>query len=168
MSLAALAPQWLTLLLAGLLLAAAIEDAVRLRISNLTCLAIFGAGVIALWLTGIQAAVWQNIIVCVALLIAGTPLFAFGKMGGGDIKLIAVTGFWFDLQGALILVASVLIAGGILAIFLIGFRRLKRSVTAEVRPEAPKRGGVIPYGVAISAGAMFSISLATPWAQSFH
>ena len=163
MNLAIAAPQWLTLLLVGLLLAAAIEDAISLHISNLTCLAIFVAGIVAMWLAGPQTDLWQNAIVFVGLLAIGTPLFAAGKMGGGDIKLLAVTGLWFDLAGASVLLASVLIAGGILAIFLIWLRRLEWSVRASEKSKLLKRGAGIPYGVAISAGAIFTISLAIGW-----
>jgi prepilin peptidase CpaA len=164
MNLTGMAPQWLLFVLVGLLLLAAIEDVIRLRISNLTCLAILAAGLVVLLLVGPEITVWQNIVVFVGLLIIGTPLFAAGKMGGGDIKLLAVTGLWFDLLGALLMIASVLIAGGILALILIGLRRLKWSVQAKEKSKVLKRGGVIPYGVAISAGAIFSILRVTAWA----
>lgn len=164
MSLAAGAPQWLVLLLVGLLLIAAIEDAIRLRISNLTCLAILVAGIVAMLLAGPERAMWQNVVVFLGLLIAGTPLFAANKMGGGDIKLLAATGFWFDLQGALMMLVAVLIAGGMLAIFLIGLRRFKGSSQGKQKSSVGKPRGVIPYGVAISAGTIFTVSLAPAWA----
>lgn len=163
MNLVALASDWLVLLLIGLLLAAAVEDAIRLRISNLTCLAILAAGLGAMWLIGPGSQLWQNLVVFVGFLVVGTPLFAAKKMGGGDIKLLAVTGIWFDLQGAIILLASVLIAGGALAILLIGLRRFRRRVDGKEKPRISSSSGVIPYGVAISAGAIFSIALARSW-----
>lgn len=163
MNLVAVAPVWLILLLIGLLLAAAVEDAIRFRISNLTCLAILVAGVAGMWLAGPESALWQNFAAFVGLLIVGTPLFAAKKMGGGDIKLLAATGIWFDLQGAIILLAAVLIAGGVLAIILIGLRRSRRRADGGERPKLAKSGGVIPYGVAISAGAIFSVALARSW-----
>lgn len=159
MNLPALAPHWLLALLFALLLAAAVEDAVRLRISNLTCIGILLAGVAAILLAGPEPALWQNLVVFVALLTVGTLLFSAGRMGGGDIKLMAVTGLWFDLRGALLLLVCVLIAGGILAILLITVRRSLWSAQAAPGTRALKRGGVIPYGVAIGAGAMTSIAL---------
>lgn len=157
MNLVALAPQWLALLLVGLLLVGAIEDALRLRISNLTCLAILAAGIAAALIAGLDIALWQNLLVLGGLLAIGTVLFTAGKMGGGDIKLLAVAGGWFDLQGALLLVTSVLIAGGLLALALIGLRWARRRSGSRVR------GGAIPYGVAIAGGAIFSISLVRSW-----
>jgi prepilin peptidase CpaA len=163
MNLAALAPQWLVLLLVALLIAAAAEDAIRLRISNLTCLAILFAGIAAMWLAGPEIALWQNALVFVGLLALGTPLFAAGKMGGGDIKLLAVTGIWFDLRGALFMLVSVLLAGGIVAIVLIGLRRFNWSEQARAKSKLLQRRGGIPYGVAICVGAIFSISVARGW-----
>lgn len=163
MNLAAIASDWLVLLLIGLLLAAAIEDAIRLRISNWMCLAILAAGIAGMWLAGPEIPLWQNLLVFLGLLVVGTPLFAAKKMGGGDIKLMAVSGIWFDLQGAVIWLASVLLAGGLLAVILIGSRRFRKRADGAERPKLSKSGGVIPYGVAISAGTIFSIALARSW-----
>lgn len=164
MNLAALAPHWLVLVLVALLLLAAVEDAMRLRISNPTCLAILGAGVAAVITAGPQLGLWQNFLVLGGLLAVGTALFAAGKMGGGDIKLLAATGAWFDLQGALLLVTAVLIAGGLLATLLIGLRTVTRGGAQNGGVKLRQRAAAIPYGVAIAAGAIFSISLARAWA----
>ena len=163
MNLAAEAPQWLALLLVALLVVAAVEDAVRLRISNWTCLAILVAALVAIALVGPQVALWQNALVFIGLLAVGTPLFAAGKMGGGDIKLLAVTGLWYHLTGALLMLATVMIAGGILALGIIGVRTINWSDRARGRSKLLKRGGGIPYGVAISAGAIITLALARGW-----
>ena len=101
MNLAAEAPQWLALIVAVLLLAAAIEDAVRLRISNLIVLLVLVASVVAVAIAGPELALWKNLVVFLALLAIGTPMFATGKLGGGDVKLLAAVGLWFDFAGAL-------------------------------------------------------------------
>ena len=163
MNLAAEAPHWLALLLVALLVAAALEDAIRLRISNLTCVAILAGAIVAMWLAGLEIRLWQNALVFIGLLAIGTPLFAAGKMGGGDVKLFAVTGLWFHLQAALLFLVSVLIAGGILALLLIALRQLGWSDRARGRWKLLKRGGGIPYGVAISAGSILTVSLARGW-----
>ena len=54
MNLAVEAPQWLALLLTVLLLAAAAEDSVRLRISNVTVLLVMVTAVIAAVVVGPQ------------------------------------------------------------------------------------------------------------------
>ena len=88
MNLAATAPTWLLLILAAALAAAAIEDAVRLRISNVTCLAVLIGALIAMGLQGFPMALWQNAVVFLALLVLGTPLFATGKVDAGRVEAI--------------------------------------------------------------------------------
>ena len=63
MRLAAEAPLWLALIFALLLVAAAVEDAARLRISNVICILILGGAFVAIAVTGPVGALWQNIVV---------------------------------------------------------------------------------------------------------
>lgn len=159
MNLIILSPVWLAWVYAALLSAAAIEDAIRLRISNLLVLGVIAGAIVAMFLAGPGVALWQNFAVFAGLLVIGTPLFAAGKMGGGDVKLLAATGLWFDLRGAMMMIASVLIAGGVLAILIIVARLFGWSEAARERYQLLKRGGGIPYGVAISAGALIAASV---------
>ena len=85
MNLTAEAPQWLALILAILLIAAAVEDAVRLRISNLTVGLVLGAAIGAAITVGFDLRLWQNLVVFLVLLAVGTPMFAAGRLGGGDV-----------------------------------------------------------------------------------
>ena len=163
MNLAAAAPEWLAWLLIALLAAAAIEDAVRLRISNFTSGAIVVAAIGAMLLVGPEWSLWQNLVVLIALLVVGTPAFAAGMMGGGDVKLLAAAGLWFDLQSALMMVMTVLIAGGLLALILLGLRLVRWKESTRQRIVVLKRGGGIPYGVAIAGGAMLAVNLARGW-----
>lgn len=159
MNLAAEAPSWLALVLAALLIAAAAEDAALLRISNLTCAAVLAAGLVAAVVDGPELSLWQNFAMLAGLLLVGMPLFAAGKLGGGDIKLLAATGFWFDLMGALHMLAAVFIAGGILALLLIGFRMFGWGEGVLNRVRVLRPGSGIPYGVAIAAGALISAAM---------
>lgn len=158
MNLVADAPGLVVALLALLLLAGAVEDAARMRISNLTSLAILLLAVAGAFASGIEPAAWQNLLVFAALLGLGTLLFSTGKFGGGDVKLLAATGLWFDFMGALGMLAAVFIAGGVLALLIIAGRAFApdglRSRTAVLRP-----GSGIPYGVAIAAGTLVTIAL---------
>ncbi|MGZ2411060.1 prepilin peptidase CpaA [Sphingomonas sp. F9_3S_D5_B_2] len=150
MNLIAVSPLWLTIILLAALLAAAVEDAMRLRISNVTCLAVLLSALTAMGVQGLPIALWQNAVVFIAILALGTPLFAAGKMGGGDIKLLACLGLWMNFSAAVWLLASTMIAGGLLACGFIAVRLLRS------RGDAPKRklgSGRIPYGLAIAAGA---------------
>lgn len=159
MNLAVEAPQWLALLFTVLLLAAAAEDAVRLRISNMTVLLVIVAAVIAAIVVGPALALWQNLAVFAALLMVGTPMFAAGKLGGGDVKLLAAVGLWFDLEGAVWMLLDVVLAGGVLAILIIALRSLGWSEKIRRRIVLLRPGGGIPYGVAIAAGALIAMGL---------
>ena len=159
MNLAVEAPQWLALLFTVLLLAAAAEDAVRLRISNMTVLLVIVVAVFAAVVVGPDLALWQNLTVFAALLAAGTPMFAAGKLGGGDVKLLAAVGLWFDLKGAVWMLLDVVLAGGVLAILIIALRSLGWSEKIRRRIVLLRPGGGIPYGVAIATGALIAMGL---------
>jgi len=151
MNLAQVAPDWLLVVLALLLAAAAAEDAIRLRISNLTCLGVLVTALIAMGFAGFPLALWQNAVVFAVILALGTPLFAAGKIGGGDVKLLAVLGLWVDFSGALWFLAAVFLSGGVLALIFIVFAFFRGS--RRSRDKRAKAG--IPYGIAIVAGALF-------------
>ena len=152
-------PQWLVLVLALLLVVAAVEDAARLRISNLTSGLILAGAVAAAFIEGLETGVWQNIVVFLALLAIGTPLFAAGKLGGGDVKLLAASGLWFDIMGALETLVYVFLSGGVLALIIIALRMFGWSEAARQRVHLLRPKGGIPYGVAIAAGVLISIAL---------
>ncbi len=150
MNLLQLAPLWLIAVLAALLIAAAVEDSLRLRISNLTVAAATASAIVAAALAGPTLALWQNLLVSALLLAGGSLLFAMGKVGGGDVKLFAAVGLWTDLRQALALVAAVSIAGGLLAIVMIASHLLG---LRSKRAARDSKGGV-PYAVAIAAGGL--------------
>lgn len=160
MSLAGQAPQWLAILFVLLLVAAAAEDAARLRISNWICALILAGALVAIAIAGPEFALWQNIVVFGTLLSLGTLLFAGGKVGGGDVKLLATTGLWFDMSGGFRMLIWVLLAGGVLALLILAARTLigwSDRVRARVRLLGPGSG--IPYGVAIAAGALVTTAM---------
>ena len=153
MNLVAFAPLWLLVLFVCALAAAAIEDAMRLRISNLTSLAVFAGAIVAAVVEGPSWGLWQNGAVFAILLVLGTIAFSAGWLGGGDVKLFAATGLWFDLGSALPLVAMVFLAGGLVAVCYLLARPLRRRVAGQ-----PKHGQV-PYGIAIAVGALAMVIL---------
>jgi len=158
-NLAVEAPLWLALAFALLLMAAAVEDAVRLRISNVTVILVIVAAVAAASMAGLQFILWQNLAVFSVLLLVGTPLFAAGKLGGGDVKLLAAAGLWFSIEGAATMLIAVMIAGGALAIVVLGLRMFRWSEAARQRVVVLRPKGGIPYGVAIAAGAIIAMTL---------
>jgi len=156
-NLTAEAPLWLALILAVLLIVAAAEDAVRLRISNITMLLVLAGAVVVAVLVGPEVRLWQNLVVFLALLAVGTPMFATGKFGGGDVKLLAAAGLWFDFKGALWMLICVAIAGGVLALLVLAVRSLNWSEKKRRRVVLLRPGGGIPYGVAIAAGPLIAM-----------
>jgi len=141
-------PAWILVLLIAVMAAASIEDFTRRRISNITCGAALLTALIAMGLNGFPMALWQNVVVFLVLLGAGTLLFASGKMGGGDVKLLAALGLWVDINAGIWLLATVLLAGGALALIYILVR-----VARGQRIGRKNETKGIPYGIAIAAGA---------------
>ena len=129
------------------MLAAAIEDGVRLRISNLTTLVVFAGAIVAAVLAGPTWSLWQNVVVFAAVLLIGTLAFSGGLLGGGDVKLFAAAGLWFDFSSAVWFVAFVFLAGGMLAIIYIAARAIRRAARGG------EKGSGVPYGIAIAVGA---------------
>ena len=159
MNLAVSAAPWLAALFAVLLVLAAAEDLWRLRISNWISAAIIVAAFVAVILAGPVAQLWQNVAVFAALLGIGTLAFAYGKMGGGDVKLFAATGLWFDLAGAGRMIVAVMIAGGFVTIFVLMLRTIKWSPGLRERIAVLRPKGGIPYGVAIALGALGTLAI---------
>ncbi|GAA4712239.1 prepilin peptidase [Sphingomonas lutea] len=156
MNLFASAPDYLLWLLGALLVAAAIQDAVQLKISNYISGAALLAGVAAAVLSGLELAVWQNLAVLVLTLTIGTMMFSRGILGGGDVKLLAAVALWTDLFGAVRLVTSIFIFGGILALIIILGRAVApQKLSERVAVLRPKMG--IPYGIAIAVGTLFIV-----------
>ena len=161
MNLFATAPAWLLIILIVLLVAAMVQDATRLRISNVLTALVLVAGIAAMILSGLTLYLWQNFAVFAVLLTVGSLLFARGILGGGDVKLFAAVALWADLTTAVRLVSSILIAGGLLALIFIVYRVSRGGKWVKRHGD----GGGIPYGIAISAGTMLIIYLSagTNW-----
>lgn len=154
MNLLQIAPAWAIAILCLALLAAAVEDVLRLRVSNfivLVSIAVAGAAAMAV---GLSVALWENLLIFVLLLAGGTLLFAQGKVGGGDVKLLAASGLWTDLENALILLAAIFISGGLLALGALLWRLFGRT---DQRSPLRERTRGIPYAVAIAAGVLVVI-----------
>lgn len=159
MNLAATSPTWLYAVLALLLLLAAAEDAWRLRISNLTVAAILVGAVVAAIVSGPTVALWQNAVMFAGLLVVGTMMFAAGRLGGGDVKLLAASGAWFTLNGGLLMLLWTLLAGGVLALLILLVRTFGWAEAKRERIAVLRRGAGIPYGVAIAAGTLIANNL---------
>lgn len=146
------APLWLLIVFGCAMAAAAIEDGVRLRISNFTSLVVLATAVAAAVIEGPSLDLWQNAVVLVVILVLGTASFSAGLLGGGDVKLFAAAGLWFDLRTAVWFVVLVFLAGGLVAIAYLASRAFRQAP----RKKADRR---VPYGIAIAVGAIAMVLL---------
>jgi prepilin peptidase CpaA len=155
------APLWLLIVLGCAMVAAAVQDAARLRISNLTVVVVLLGAIAAALIRGPTWSLWENLVVFAAMLALGTLAFSRGWLGGGDVKLFAAAALWFDLSSALTFVVLVLLSGGFVAVGYL--------LTRPFRPVPPggKMARRIPYGIAIAVGALAMILL-TPGTFGRH
>lgn len=146
-----------------LLVAAAIEDMAKLRISNIFPLLVMGLFVVWVAVTGWQNDIWHNGTLFLAVFALGCLLFALRWMGGGDVKLLAACALWFDWNAALAWFVYVTVGGGILALLIIAGRRLVPRTTREGSSLAIfAMSGPIPYGVAIALGTIMALYMVGP------
>lgn len=105
-----------------------------------------------------------------ASLLACALLWRRGLLGGGDVKLLAACVTLVPPAGALDLVLAVALTGGALSLAYLALHRLTRGRAGTgarphglarrlLRAEAwrIRRGGPLPYGVAIAGGAAFQL-----------
>lgn len=148
---------------------AAANDLFTMTISNKISLALIALFVPAALVAGFD---WQtmaeNAGVGMAVLTFGFVLFQFGLLGGGDAKLMAVGSLWMGLAHVLPFMLYVTIFGGVLAVAILGYRRMI-DVNGDVLPSWAVRlhreGTGIPYGIAIAASALY-LYPQTAWFQA--
>lgn len=134
--------------LALLLVSAGIED-IRFRtIANAKNAAIALGAPLWWWATGTP--LWTDIAIqigCAAIVFAlFVALFAFGMMGGGDVKLIGALALWLPLVPLLRMLVLMSLLGGVLTLGMLLHHKLRR--------RDPHAAIEVPYGVAIALGAL--------------
>jgi prepilin peptidase CpaA len=133
-------------LLAILLVIAAVVDVRTFTIPNRLNLAV--ALLAPLYWLSIGMPFWPNVGVQIASAVIVFLLLAiaffFKMMGGGDVKLAAALALWFAPAGTLRFLILMSLFGGALTLIIVAIHKYRKK---EGRPE-------IPYGVAISLGAL--------------
>jgi prepilin peptidase CpaA len=136
---------------------AAATDLLTMKIPNWLSIGLCVAFVVIAPLSGLSG---QQMLMHLAtgalVLIAGIALFALGWMGGGDGKILAVASLWIGFDQLVTFLAYVAIAGGVLAVAILAYRRVPAGALPlpgwAMRLHDPGEG--IPYGLAIAAGAL--------------
>jgi prepilin peptidase CpaA len=140
------------------MLQGAATDLARYEIPNWTSLAIVAAYPFAALAAGFGTVdILIGFAVGAGCLVIGIGLFAFNLFGGGDVKLLAAGAVWAGWTGLPAYLLVIVLAGGLLSLFLLIFRRLPlpRALRAVGWIEALHGGGAkVPYGVAIAGGAL--------------
>lgn len=93
-------------------------------------------------------------------------LFAMGWLGGGDAKMAPGAVLWVGYDGFIEFVIAMTLAGGALSIALLALRGGLRGAGAsqDRLPLVLKWASPVPYGIAISIGAILMIWLQN-WAD---
>jgi len=142
-------------LAAGVVTWAAISDLRSNIIPNSANVALF-----ALWtgwvVSGADVQVWYSLGIGAAIFVIGAVLFHFGQMGGGDVKLLTVLSIWAGPSEVLPFLIQVAFAGGVLTMAWIVNGHIVAPALGRIVQTDAKR--VVPYGVAIAAGAYLMIA----------
>ncbi len=142
------------------LLIAAANDLHEFKIPNWISILLIATFPLAVISTGAPLSLlWQGLLLGAGMLVICFSLFALNVFGGGDAKLLAAASMWFGFAAQLEFILVTAFAGGILAIFILMFRK------SPILPIYARMGWVMnvhqsekgmPYGVAIAIGGLWA------------
>ena len=149
-----------------LLLAAALHDVMARTVPNGLAGALAAVGLGA-QLAGGTALL--GVPVALAVFVAAALAWRRGLMGGGDVKLLGAAALLVPPMLVPTLLVAMALSGGVLGLFyLVARRRMPRPSGARPPGLLPRawrierwrlrRGGPLPYAVAIASGAFFALS----------
>ncbi len=140
-------PLWTWAVLTVLMGMAVWQDLTHRRIPNRLLLCSSGAGLLlAAWPQGIGLGS-----ALAAALLAGAawaPMYLLGRIGGGDLKLMATAGLLVGMPRITALCLSVAMAGGLLALWWL-WRKRQQPQTANQHLSPFER---MPYALAVALG----------------
>lgn len=138
---------------------AACMDLVSMTIPNRICLFLVAAFLALAPFTGMSMAQFGNHLFAAGIVLVVTfGMFALRLMGGGDAKLLAAIALWVGMDHLVEYLLLAALCGGALALGLLAFRTLPLPLFLAreqwvQRLHAPR--GDIPYGIALSAAALW-------------
>ncbi|MDZ5696205.1 A24 family peptidase [Chelativorans sp. M5D2P16] len=137
---------------------AGLKDVKTMTITNRLVLLLAGAYALFAPVAGVGLDGMLTSAAAAAVVLTGTfLLFAFGWIGGGDAKLAAVAVLWLGADQAFTYLLYVSVAGALLTLALIQFRRLPLPAflqRTEWTGRLHEASFGVPYGVALSAAAL--------------
>lgn len=142
----------------GLLAWAACSDAVEFEIPHTASLGLAFLYPLFVLASPVQVEWLWALAVAGAIFVIGLLLFASGRFGGGDVKLLSATALWAGPKLILPMLVITSITGGVLALLIWGIHQLRRhhfasGGEASLTPVEYAVSARLPYGVAIAAGA---------------
>jgi len=143
----------------GAVLFAAAMDLFTMTIPNRISLALIAGFVLLAPFIGLGP--WEmasHLGAGLVVLACGIALFIPGWVGGGDVKLAAAVALWLGFDHVLIFLLFASLAGGSLASTILALRQMPMPAFIATQPWAARllrRGGGIPYGIALAAGALW-------------
>jgi len=137
---------------------AASSDLFTMTIANRISLILIGGFALLAILTGMSVTdALLHVGAGTSVLVVAFALFSFGWIGGGDAKLAAATALWFGFNHLFDYLIYSSILGGALTLLLIQFRMFPLPhvlVGRDWIERLHRRGGGIPYGIALAAAAL--------------
>jgi prepilin peptidase CpaA len=157
--------QFLPAIPATVLVIAALHDLAARTVPNWLIAAVTAAG---LALCSLQHRPLVSLAIAALLLLIAAALWLRGYLGGADAKLFAASGLLVPPAAVIPMLLATALAGGLLCLpYFLGPRLLSRP-----KPGRPtrllarllrcelwrlRRGGPLPYAVAIAAGTLFAL-----------
>jgi len=137
---------------------AASSDLFTMTIANRVSLVLVAGFFLLALLIGMSpVAIGWHLAAGALVLVIGFGMFSFGWVGGGDAKLAAATALWFGFTHLFDYMLYASIFGGALTLALIQFRMLplpRLLAGREWIERLHRRGGGVPYGIALAAAAL--------------
>ena len=147
-------------LMPALVIVAGLKDLTSMKIPNWISGALVLSFFPAALVVGLDPMiVATNVGIAALALVAGAGMFALRWLGGGDAKLIAAVCLWLGLSGSATFLLVTAVVGGLFSLGLImarGTPGLAMLAGPSWMSRLLEPAGDIPYGVAISAGALMA------------
>lgn len=147
----------ITVAYSALLIGAAACDVARLKVPNTIPSALVVLFGFAAWLSPHSVPLLSHLVAIAIVLAVGMGLYASGKIGGGDVKLIAALSLWSGLPLLPLLLFAIAVSGFVVAVVIVGLRAIGAGYCLEslgIRLVSLSSTNGVPYAVAISCGGL--------------